>query len=463
MAGIRNYTYQTFIQPKSQGVDDRRRELILNILLFGLTVIAIADFITTTSHHLTGQTHNTNSFWLTTAFLGFMIGLLYVSRRGYYKVAAYILIFCLGLVATFMMLELSFELPIAELTFVLIIVMGGILFSARTGLLITGLVSLLVFLVGYAQIYHMLHPSTGWFNQPLELVDVIGYVAIFSGVGLVSWLANREIDRSLSRARTSEAALEIERDSLEIKVVERTRELEQAQLVRVMELQRFAEFGRLSAGLLHEVANPLTAASLNLEQLGNQHRPALVRRAMQSLQHIERYVEAARKQLKLRGNLVSFSIQKEIKQVLNILKYRARESSVKIELLISGRHTLFGDPVKFNQLIANLLLNAIEAYDNMPEATAKRPIVVRVQQQNQWLKVTVRDWGRGLSVEERERIFEPFYSTKSKVEQNMGIGLAMVWQIATTDFRGRITVTSSKQRGTCFTVYLRSQDKIASQ
>lgn len=459
MAGIRYRFYQTCIQPKSLGVDDMRRELILNILLSGIIIVALATLTATIIHHLAGNVlDNSNYLGFSAGFVLLLLGLLRLSRQGHYKFVAYVVIICLVAVATLLMLQFSFELPIAELTFGLVIVIGGILFNARIGLIVTGLVSVLVLLVAVAQIYHVLHPFVDWFDKPLQLVDVIGYVAIFVCVGLVSWLANREIDRSLVRARSSEAALEIERDSLEIKVVERTRELEQMQLARVMELQRFAEFGRLSAGLLHEVANPLTAASLNLEQLSNTHRPALVRRAMHSLQHIERYVEAARKQLKSQGNVVNFSVQKEIKQVLNILSYRARESGVKIELEIGGRHTLFGDPVKFNQLVANLLLNAIEAYDNLPDTVVKRPIRVQVEPHGRLLKLTVRDWGRGLNAEERQQIFEPFYSTKAKAERNMGIGLAMVQQIVTVDFQGRISVTSSRQRGTWFVVWLRGKE-----
>jgi two-component system C4-dicarboxylate transport sensor histidine kinase DctB len=281
-------------------------------------------------------------------------------------------------------------------------------------------------------------------------------------IGLVAWLANRETTRSLARARISEHALELERDNLEVKVAERTRELEQAQLVRVMELQRLAEFGRLSAGLLHEMSNPLTVASLNLEQHSSEPRPVLLRRAVQSLQHIERFVDAARKQLKGQGNLTNFSLHQEVKQVTRILGHRAREGGVKFEIISDAQIRLFGDPVKFNQLIANLLINSIEAYDDHPTPFGERRVVITIKRTEKTCQVQVCDWGHGLSADEKQHIFEPFYSTKQHNQQNMGIGLAMVQQIVTADFMGRITVTSSPKRGTCFTVKLRSQTKPSS-
>jgi len=134
-------------------------------------------------------------------------------------------------------------------------------------------------------------------------------------IGLVSWLSDREIDRSLCRARESEAALARERANLEIKVNERTQQLEETQLLHLMELRRFAEFGRLSANLLHEVANPLTAASLSLQLIDDRRYPGLVWQARKNLKHIERYVESARKQLKGQGEITTFCVRSELNQV----------------------------------------------------------------------------------------------------------------------------------------------------
>ena len=283
------------------------------------------------------------------------------------------------------------------------------------------------------------------------MVDAVGYVTILAIIALVSWLTNREISRSLARLRTSEAELAWERDSLEVKVAERTRELQEAQLLRSAELQRFAEFGRLSAGLLHEVTNPLTAVSLNLEQLGN-HKSELIAQARGSLQQLERYIEAARKQVKQRSDQTMFSVRKELDQVACVMLPLTRRAHIALVIgpRVAGR--VYGDPVKFNQVVANLIANAIDAYSEDYGQHQPRSIQVSTVIQRQSLQLSVRDWGKGISDAELPHLFEPFYTTKAASERNLGMGLAMIKRIVEENFGGTIVVQSTPGRGTSFLI-----------
>jgi signal transduction histidine kinase len=393
--------------------------------------------------------------------LGFSLIVFYLwwrSRHGHYKSSSYIVLGLFWLGATDLLLTWSFELPSTQLAFAMLVVIAGVLLTARAAIRLTLVLVVYILVLSYLQVYGNLKPDHAWLNQSLQLADAIGLIAGLLVIGLVSWLANREIDRSLERARRSEAALEAERDQLEVKVIERTKELERAQLERVMELQRLAEFGRLSAGLLHDVANPLTVASLNLKELGSKSQDMLVRQALKSMLYIERFLDSARKQLKAQSSVGSFVVAPEIRQVITILKHRAREVSVDLELKPSPRFKLMGDPVKFSQIMANLILNGIEAYDTSTDAT-KRKVSVNVQQDGKWTIITVTDHGRGLSKSQVGRIFDTFYSTHDTNGSNMGIGLATVKRLAENDFRGRVKVTSTPRGGTRFTVYLQDMDQ----
>ncbi|HEX7633358.1 MAG TPA: ATP-binding protein [Candidatus Saccharimonadales bacterium] len=453
--------HQKLLAPHSSTPDTQRRELILNILLAVLAVTVVIADLANIINHLTGiAAPGAQSLVMLLVFTAIVLGLWRLSRKGYFEIGAYIFVGFLMLAGLQLVLQWSFELPAAQLVLAIAIIIAGVLLTARAALVVSLVVAGGLIPIGYAQTYGHLHPDLSWSGIKLEMASAIGYAIILFVIGLVAWLANLETAKSLARARASEAELQLERDSLEIKVIERTRELEQAQLVRVMELQRLAEFGRLSAGLLHEVANPLTVASLNLEQLSTEPRPVLLKRAVQSLQHIERFVAAARMQLKGQGSLMNFQLQHEIKQVMSILAHRARESGVKIDLHIDGRPRLYGDPVKFNQLAANLIVNAIEAYDEQSAVEpGKRRISITVEQGKPTITLVVRDWGRGLKSDEISHIFEPFYTNKPSERRNMGIGLAMVEQIVTQDFRGSVRVTSSPKQGTAFKLLLRSQKK----
>jgi signal transduction histidine kinase len=457
MQRLRGYVYRQLLQPQSGTEDTRRRELILNVLLAGLTLASLVALVTTTIDQLTihGLLAHMTSLLITAAFCVVVVGLWYLSRLGYYQIGLYALVGVVWLGATNLVVAWSIDLPGAELTYALSIIIAGVLISSRAGLIVAALSSVVVVVAGYGQAMGLLHPMTSWLKYPVEVGDGVGFAVIFWIIGLVSWLANREIDKSLRRARISEEALRDERDNLEERVVQRTRQLEQTQLERMLELQRFAEFGRLAAGLLHDVANPLTAASLNLEQLGSGKPSKVLQEATQSLHHLERYIEAARKQLQNESQVRNFAVGDELDQVVSILAHNAEAAGVTITMERAGNYRLFGDPVKFSQLAANLIANAIESYGALPKS-AGRSVRVKVGRSGATLVMEIHDHGIGIDASDMPRIFTPFYSTKRSGERSIGIGLAMVERIVATDFKGTITVTSTPKAGTHFIARLHS-------
>lgn len=443
-------------KPTSQADDLSRRKFILNVLVCGLVIVACLRLLSSAIHHQPGGfDQEEDALVANGTFLIAVLGLWYLSRRGHQQLSTFGLLGILSLAALQLTLRWSFELPISELMYALVIVVAGILLTARAALAVTGIVSTVLLAISYAQIIHRLHPQTDWVRQDFQIADAIGYIAILCLIALVSWLTNREVNRSLQQARSSEAALAKERDSLEIKVIERTRELEQAQQQRIVELQRLAEFGRLSAMLLHEIANPLTAASLNLEQCEGQ-KSHLITQALQNLQQMERYLEATRQQLRTHGNLSTFSVRQELYHIARVMVPLARHAGVKLTIERPGNYSLYGDPVKFNQLVANLIANALDAYTTSLPTNSTKRVSVSVKQDGQWLNLWVTDWGNGISAEALPHVFDTFYTTKGQSGHGLGIGLSTVKQYVTVDFRGSIKVKSSQRLGTQFNIKLRS-------
>jgi two-component system C4-dicarboxylate transport sensor histidine kinase DctB len=356
------------------------------------------------------------------------------------------------LTATVLAYRWSIELPQAEVTYTLAIVMAGVLLGSQAGLTVAGITTLVIITLAYTQSYGIIRPNLNWIHTLSQAGDVVGFVVVFIVISLVSWLSNREIDRSLKRARASEAALIKERDNLEIAVVQRTQQLEQTQAERILELQRFAEFGRLTSGLLHDLVNPLTSASLSLELIDKEERTHLVQQAQDNVQHLERYVEAARKQLQKESQVRSFDLTAETTQAASILARRAGLAKVVLDLPKTTVR-LHGDPVKFNQLVTNLIANAIDSYIEQDIPSTKRTVRVQAERSSGGVTLSVTDWGGGISPDVLPCIFKPFYSTKHG--RGTGIGLAMVKEIVEDDFSGSIKATSSARSGTRFIVRLR--------
>jgi two-component system C4-dicarboxylate transport sensor histidine kinase DctB len=220
----------------------------------------------------------------------------------------------------------------------------------------------------------------------------------------------------------------------------------------LLELQRLAELGRLSATLLHEISTPLATALVHLDATDHRFTPG-VREARRSINQLRRYVDAARQQVRKESTLTDFRLRPQINQLMRVVQPLARQVGVSLIIEPIPDCRLYGDPVKFQQILANLAVNAIEAYSNMPPTCLSKPVIVRMHSEEHFLTIQVLDWGQGISSRQLPRLFEPFYTTKNH-GHGLGIGLAIVRQYVTNDFGGGIHVHSSARQGTIFTINL---------
>jgi len=452
---FKNILYRLLISPKSTDPDGRRQELILNIIIVSLLTGSLFALAIATVNALSSDvTHYANTYVTTLAFTGFIGFILFISRQGHFRAGSLIFLSLLVIVTGQLLLAWGYMLQIVLLLEILIIVVTGILFSARWGLIVSVIITIITVAVGLSHQSGLLKPDLSWQGHPYIIGDAIGFSVIFLVVGLLTWLSNREIGYSLKRARASEHALGVERDNLEDKVIKRTKQLEETQLIRLMELQKFAEFGRLNANLLHEIGNPLTAAKLNIELVGK-NMPNPILQVNRNLKQMERYLEAARSQINGTASTTNFSVDNVIKQVMSMPEDQTHKEGLVINYEGIPRFKLKGDAIKFNQLIRNLLSNAIESYVDVHSLTANRQISISLEQFSDFLTIRVRDFGKGLTKDQISHIFEPFYTTKLTDKRNLGLGLVMVKRFVDEDFKGTIKVSSSKSEGTLFTVNLK--------
>jgi signal transduction histidine kinase len=222
-----------------------------------------------------------------------------------------------------------------------------------------------------------------------------------------------------------------------------------------IELQRLAGFGRLSANLIHDMSTPLTAAVLTLDEIKiEQSSDPLVKRACQDLKLLEKYVSAARKQLKGESDKVNFSLTVAIRQVIMLLSGRDKNYDVELLVYIASSVRLYGDQVKFHQVMANLINNAIESYVGTNDDRA-RTVTIRVSRPYaNTVRIVIADKGKGIDMKDKNKIFEPFYSTKHGKDKSLGIGLAAVKDYVEKDFNGRVMFDSNIGLGTSFSVQL---------
>jgi len=361
----------------------------------------------------------------------------------------FILIF--ALLGTFSLYHWGFFLQMGLLVYVLTIIMSGILIGSTAALVVTVILTTSLILIAFGQAQGGIKPNLYWQYNQGAISDAIVFSGTFVIISVVMWLSNREIEQSLDRAKDSEQALRRQRDVLEKEVEERTRQLQKIQLERMTQLYRSAELGRLTAGLFHDLVNPLGAISLNLQQADVKKRSRLLNQARVSLKKLEGFIQATQQQVRKRDDIRTFDLTEEIEQVVQMLHYKALENQVVIKIEIEPGLKLHGNANKFFQIIINLISNAIDAYKGSRKANKK--VTIQASRTGSEIKLLIADRATGINPEHLKKIFDPFFTTKA-ADQGTGIGLSIAQNIATKDFHGSLSVDSHLGRGSVFTLTL---------
>lgn len=446
---------------KQEDEEIRRTEKFLNVILFfSIFVFFIINVI-----RLFDIFFYKNSGGIpllaTLSLLIFFIFLLFLSRKGKIKTASFLLILAFSVPTFYSLITWGADLPAGLILSVLLIILSGILLGQRSVFISTIIIAAFLIIISAYQSNGFLKTENYWRSAPVQIADALSHSLLIIIIAAASWLFCQEIKKSLNRARHSEAMLKKERDDLEITVNRRTKELLSSEAEKITQLYRLAEFGRLSSGIFHDLINPLSAISLNLEQIENEGDEKIksvkshLSQALVATHRMQGLISGIKNQISRKNCLSLFSINQEISQSLEILAYKARQA--KAEIFFSPEKIFFlkGDALKFGQIITNILANAIEALCE----SIIREIKINLYEEEKYVVIKIKDSGKGISLKNQENIFKPFFSTKRLTDQGFGIGLAMTKNIIEKDFKGEIKVESELNKGACFIITLPKENK----
>ena len=253
--------------------------------------------------------------------------------------------------------------------------------------------------------------------------------------------------------RRAEEEVRKARDELEMKVIERTAELQRT-MAELTHMNRVATAGVLSASIAHEINQPLTsivtAASAARRWLAL--REPSIQEARELLDQIESASHRAAEIItSLRGMFKKetqarspIEINKLIFTVLAFVRHELKKHGVELRIeLDESLPALEGDSVQMQQVVLNLVMNAIEAMHSVaPRILSIRSSVSRPN----FVHVAVEDTGTGIDPANYDLIFHAMFTTK---ERGMGIGLSICHSII-ENHNGRIWVTRGGGKGSIF-------------
>jgi signal transduction histidine kinase len=227
---------------------------------------------------------------------------------------------------------------------------------------------------------------------------------------------------------------------------------------QVAHMGRVAMIGELAATVSHELRQPLAAIRANAESgvllLGR--TPADIQEAMQIFRDIvDEDVRAAeiidRTRMLLKNEVpktAEVDVNDVCRQAVQMLARNAIHRQADLTLSLDAHaSSVVGDPVQLQQVVLNLVLNALEA---MSGSLEPRSVTVGTRENDEEVEISVHDTGPGLPPDVQRHLFESFYSTKA---QGLGMGLVIVRSIVERH-HGRVSATNGDGGGAVFRVVL---------
>jgi C4-dicarboxylate-specific signal transduction histidine kinase len=286
---------------------------------------------------------------------------------------------------------------------------------------------------------------TALFVPLLKDNEIVGIISL--GRTRVQPFTDKQI--SLFTDFAAQASIALERTRRERQYREMQSELAHA--------NRVATMGQLTASITHEVNQPITAAityALAAQRFLNAEPPnfhevddalsLVVKQGNRAGEVVER-VRALIKKVPARKDAVA--IDDAILEVIALTRTEAANNSVSVRTQFAeGLPRVQGDRVQLQQVMLNLIVNAIQAMSGIGEGARELQISIDAVPSEGGVRVGVRDTGPGLSPESLSRLFEPFYTTKP---DGMGMGLSICRSIIEAH-GGRLRVIPREPQGALF-------------
>ncbi|MBZ2173017.1 PAS domain S-box protein [Nitratidesulfovibrio sp. SRB-5] len=297
----------------------------------------------------------------------------------------------------------------------------------------------------------------------------------------------RRKDGTIRNALNSCQEIEINGERCSLNIVQ---DITEAKLVQkaMVETEKMMSLGGLAAGMAHEINNPLGIIFQSVQGVQRRFDPKLSANAadagaldidLETVQeymrrrNISRYlnaiVEAGQRAADIVRHMLNFSRRNDagledqdvaelVRRAVSLAEkdydlkkmYDFRRISVRLEL----SDTLLSVPCissEIEQVLLNLLRNAAQAMAGA--GTPDPAITVRTTRENDEARIEVEDNGPGISADQLNRVFEPFYTTK-KVGEGTGLGLSVSYFIITNTHQGKMSVESTPGQGALFTIRL---------
>ncbi len=222
--------------------------------------------------------------------------------------------------------------------------------------------------------------------------------------------------------------------------------------------ERLASIGRLAAGVAHEIGNPLTGIAsiaqnleFDLEKINARENSTDILAQVDRINAIVKsLLTFARNEPTGGDDREQIDLADSINQAIQLVSLAEQAKNLQFDVAINSALIVHANARQMVQVFVNLLSNACDV------SKSGDRIIITGESVDNRIVVTIRDFGPGIPVEDQNRVFEPFYTTKA-VGQGTGLGLSLVYSMI-NEHAGKISIDSKVTDGSCFELSLPATD-----
>lgn len=219
---------------------------------------------------------------------------------------------------------------------------------------------------------------------------------------------------------------------------------------KILVKDKLESLGRLTAGIAHEIRNPLTTIKAYVELIPEKYHkedfrkkisvdvPKEIRRLNEIITNLLNYSKPQKSTKEL------CPVKEVMEETIEFFSSEAKQNHVQIVKQLDDHAYILADVQQFRQIVINLLLNALQAANQVEDST----ILISARKTANKVVVEIQDNGKGIETKNQDKIFDPFFTTK---KEGSGLGLAICYQFVKEN-NGDIYVKSRKGKGTMFTM-----------
>jgi signal transduction histidine kinase len=220
---------------------------------------------------------------------------------------------------------------------------------------------------------------------------------------------------------------------------------------RNLEGEHHRSLEQLSASIAHEIRNPITAAKSLVQQIGEDaggvDQEEYARVAVAELERVERSISHLLRYAREEETRVSEVVMEDVlESAIETFRDRLGRGGIEVIRQFDAEGRLEGDPEQLRRVVINLVTNSIDALEGSGSEAPEIRVSMGENLAGNEVWVRIADNGRGIDADSRDRIFDPFFTSR---EDGTGLGLSLCRKIV-DQHQGSIDVESSPGEGTVF-------------